>query len=85
MVTSEYFLDALHNSLVFTVIAAPLVVVLGTLIALFLQREFFGSQVVRSIVLLPWVLPGAISAVLWIWVFHPSFGRAQRLPSRHRR
>ena len=25
-------------------------------------------------VLLPWVLPGAISAVLWIWVFHPSFG-----------
>jgi ABC-type sugar transport system permease subunit len=26
------------------------------------------------VVLLPWVLPGAISAVLWIWVFHPSFG-----------
>ncbi len=25
-------------------------------------------------VLLPWVLPGAISAVLWVWVFHPSFG-----------
>ncbi|MGH6782401.1 MAG: carbohydrate ABC transporter permease, partial [Sphingomonadaceae bacterium] len=50
------------------------VVILGTLIALFLQRRFFGSQVVRSIVLLPWVLPGAISAVLWVWVFHPSFG-----------
>ena len=49
-------------------------VLFGTLIALFLQRRFFGSQVVRSIVLLPWVLPGAISAVLWIWVFHPSFG-----------
>jgi ABC-type sugar transport system permease subunit len=30
--------------------------------------------VVRSVVLLPWVLPGAISAVLWVWVFHPSFG-----------
>jgi len=24
--------------------------------------------------LLPWVLPGAISAVLWVWVFHPSWG-----------
>jgi ABC-type sugar transport system permease subunit len=23
---------------------------------------------------LPWVLPGAISAVLWIWVFNPSWG-----------
>ena len=46
---------------------------LGVLIALFLQKRFFGSQLIRSIVLLPWVLPGAISAVLWIWVFHPSF------------
>lgn len=74
VVASNYFWDALRNSLFFTVLAAPLVVVIGTLIALFLQRRFFGSQVVRSIVLLPWVLPGAISAVLWIWVFHPSFG-----------
>jgi len=74
VVASNYFQDALRNSLVFTLFAAPSVVILGTLIALFLQRRFFGSQVVRSIVLLPWVLPGAISAVLWVWVFHPSFG-----------
>ena len=74
VVASNYFQDALRNSLVFTLFAAPSVVLFGTLIALFLQRRFFGSQVVRSIVLLPWVLPGAISAVLWVWVFHPSFG-----------
>jgi multiple sugar transport system permease protein len=74
VVASNYFQDALRNSLVFTLFAAPSVVIVGTLIALFLQRRFFGSQVVRSIVLLPWVLPGAISAVLWVWVFHPSFG-----------
>ncbi|WEX74714.1 sugar ABC transporter permease [Sinorhizobium numidicum] len=74
VVASNYFQDALRNSLVFTLFAAPSAVILGTLIALFLQRRFFGSQVVRSIVLLPWVLPGAISAVLWVWVFHPSFG-----------
>lgn len=74
VVTSSYFLTALRTSLVFTLIAAPSVVLIGTLIALFLQQRFFGSQVVRSVVLLPWVLPGAISAVLWVWVFHPSFG-----------
>jgi len=74
VVASNYFGDALRNSLVFTLLAAPVVVVLGTLIALFLQRRFLGSGFVRSIVLLPWVLPGAISAVLWVWVFHPSFG-----------
>jgi multiple sugar transport system permease protein len=74
VVTSSYFLDALKNSLVFTMLSAPLVVLFGTLVALFLQHRFFGSTVVRSVVLLPWVLPGAISAVLWVWVFHPSFG-----------
>ena len=65
-------------------LAAPLVVIIGTLIALFLQRHFFGSQVVRSVVLLPWVLPGAISAVLWIWVFHPSFGVLNGAAARSR-
>jgi ABC-type sugar transport system permease subunit len=74
VVSSNYFIDALQNSLVFTLFAAPAVVILGTLIALFLRRRFFGSEVVRSVVLLPWVLPAAISAVLWVWVFHPSFG-----------
>jgi ABC-type sugar transport system permease subunit len=74
VVTGNYFSVALRNSLILTAVAAPIVVTIGTLIALFLQRRFLGSQVVRSVVLLPWVLPGAISAVLWVWVFHPSFG-----------
>src|SRR5687768_569627 len=60
VVTSNYFRDSLNNSLLFTLLAAPSVVILGLLIALFLQRRFFGSHVIRSIVLLPWVLPGAI-------------------------
>ncbi|HEX2528583.1 MAG TPA: sugar ABC transporter permease [Geminicoccus sp.] len=74
VVKSNYFWDSLSNSLTFTLLAAPSVVAIGTLIALFLQRRFVGAGIVRSVVLLPWVLPGAISAVLWIWVFHPSFG-----------
>ncbi len=74
VIVGDYFGVALRNSLVFTLIAAPTVVLFGTLIALFLQKRFAGSQVIRSVVLLPWVLPGAISAVLWVWVFHPSFG-----------
>ena len=74
VVTGEYFATALKNSLLFTTFAAPIVVILGTAVAIFLNREFFGVGALRSIVLLPWVLPGAISAVLWVWVFHPSWG-----------
>ncbi len=74
VITSNYFAVALRNSATFTMLAAPAVVAIGVGLALFLQRRFFGRTMVRSIVLLPWVLPGAISAVLWTWVFHPSFG-----------
>lgn len=74
VLSSRYFAVALPNSLKFTIVTAPLVVLIGTAIALFLQRQFFGVAIIRSVILLPWVLPGAISAVLWIWVFHPSFG-----------
>jgi multiple sugar transport system permease protein len=74
IVESDYFADALKNSLLFACLGAPIVVAVGTAVALFLRRRFPGAVVVRSVVLLPWVLPGAISAVLWIWIFHPSFG-----------
>lgn len=74
VITGEYFGVALRNSLMFTLISAPLIVVIGTATAIFLNREFHGATALRSIVLLPWALPGAISAVLWVWVFHPSWG-----------
>jgi len=68
------FLPSLYHSLIFTAVTAPVIVALGVLIALFLRRTFPGVRLVRSFVLLPWVLPGAISAVLWMWVFHPVWG-----------
>ncbi|MGH6924495.1 MAG: carbohydrate ABC transporter permease [Propylenella sp.] len=74
VVTGPYFLTALKNSLIFTLFSAPVAVVLGTATALFLNRQFPGVNALRSIILLPWALPGAISAVLWVWVFHPSWG-----------
>ena len=51
-----------------------LVLFFGGLIALLLTRAFFGRAVVRAVILLPWALPGAITAVLWVWVFNPSWG-----------
>jgi ABC-type sugar transport system permease subunit len=71
---SAFFVTALLNSLWFTLVSAPLVVLLGLGVAHLLLAEFRGRALVRSVVILPWVLPGAISAVIWIWIFHPSWG-----------
>lgn len=67
-------LTALRNTVTFTVIAAPLIVALGLAVAYLLLASYPGRTLVRSVVLLPWALPGAITAVIWTWVFHPSWG-----------
>lgn len=65
---------SLRNTLGFTVVAAPLTVAAGLGVAYLLLANYPGRIYVRSVVLLPWALPGAITAVIWTWVFHPSWG-----------
>ncbi|HEX7003679.1 MAG TPA: sugar ABC transporter permease [Trueperaceae bacterium] len=65
---------SLQNTLTFTLIAAPVTVALGLGVAYLLLADYPGRIYVRSVVLLPWALPGAITAVMWTWVFHPSWG-----------
>jgi ABC-type sugar transport system permease subunit len=74
VVTGPFFLTALSNSLWFTLASAPLIVLLGLGVAHLLLARFAGRFLVRAVVILPWALPGAISAVLWLWIFHPSWG-----------
>ena len=74
VVSGPFFLTALLNSLWFTLISAPAIVLLGLGVAYLLLARFKGRFLVRAVVILPWALPGAISAVLWLWIFHPSWG-----------
>jgi multiple sugar transport system permease protein len=74
IVTGPAFWEALRNTVVFAATSAPLIVLAGFATARLLLARFRGRAVVRAVVTLPWVLPGAISAVIWMWVFHPSWG-----------
>jgi ABC-type sugar transport system permease subunit len=74
VVTSPAFWEALRNTVAFAAVTAPLAVLAGFFTARLLLTPFRGRALVRATVILPWVLPGAISAVIWIWVFHPSWG-----------
>jgi ABC-type sugar transport system permease subunit len=74
VVTGDYFVTALQNSLLFTACAAPDGGVARHGRGDVLNRSFPGVGILRSIVLLPWVLPGAISAVAVDLGLHPSWG-----------
>uniref|UniRef100_UPI003100CACA carbohydrate ABC transporter permease n=1 Tax=Neorhizobium sp. EC2-8 TaxID=3129230 RepID=UPI003100CACA len=49
-------------------------VILGTAAAILLNQNFVGRGIVRSITLIPWVVPGIVAATTWAWMFHTEFG-----------
>lgn len=64
---------ALRNSIMFTVIAGIFKAALGTLMAFLLIQEVRGKKLIRSLIVLPWTLPVAVSALAWKWMFDPQF------------
>jgi trehalose/maltose transport system permease protein len=65
---------AVRNTLIFTVVSVGAETVLGTAIALVLDRAFRGRGIVRAVVLIPWAIPTVVSAKIWGWMLHDQFG-----------
>lgn len=72
--TDELFLQALRVTVDYSVMAVPLHVVLGFVLAALLNSKVPGRTIFRTIYYLPSVLPLVASAVLWSWIFNPEFG-----------
>ena len=66
---NETFRQAVWNSFVFTFIAVVLKTVLGVWLAMLLIRTMRFKRVIRGAVLLPWVIPTALSTLAWWWMF----------------
>jgi ABC-type sugar transport system permease subunit len=72
--TSVYFREALVNTLVFMAITAPIIVVVSLGVGRLLLTHFVGRGIIRAVVLIPWAIPGAISGILWYWIFQEQWG-----------
>ena len=53
--------------------------VLGTSVGIALDRPIRLRGLVRSIILIPWVVPGIVAATTWAWMYHGDFGILSRL------
>ncbi|HEY3085131.1 MAG TPA: sugar ABC transporter permease [Candidatus Dormibacteraeota bacterium] len=67
------FRIALRNTVVFTVLAQLIVVVLATVLGFVLSANFRGKWFVRFLILLPWTTPIALSALAWLWMLDSLF------------
>ena len=73
------FRAAVGHTSYFTLVSVSIEVVLGVLIALLLDQEFFGRTAVRALLILPWALPTIVNAVMWRLIYNPEFGSLNAL------
>jgi multiple sugar transport system permease protein len=68
------FWTVVRISLVWTVASVVTEALLGLVVALALNRRFRGRDVFRALLLVPWVMPAVVTAVIWRWLYHAEFG-----------
>ena len=66
---SDAFRQTFQNAFVFTGAAVGLKLVLGISLALLLNQQLWFKRLIRGAVLLPWVIPTALSTLGWWWMF----------------
>jgi multiple sugar transport system permease protein len=68
------FVRALGNTALFTVGSIIGQFVLGMGLALYFRKQFPLSAFLRSLLLLPWLLPMIVSAAVWRWILEQDNG-----------
>jgi multiple sugar transport system permease protein len=67
---SDAFRQTFQNAFVFTSIAIAFKLVLGMSLSLILNEQLWFKRLIRGVVLLPWVIPTALSTRGWWWMFN---------------
>lgn len=73
MFQDTLFWNALWITFKYVVINISIQTVLALAIAVLMHR-LTQSVVVRSMVLIPWLIPNAVLALLWMWMLDPNLG-----------
>lgn len=74
ILSSDLFSQALLTTVLFTAGSIIGQFALGLAFALFFQRRFPLGGVLRSLLLLPWLLPLVVSGTTWKWMLDPDTG-----------
>ncbi|HSF06161.1 MAG TPA: sugar ABC transporter permease [Methylomirabilota bacterium] len=67
---ADSFRQTFQNAFVFTGAAVAFKLVLGMALALLLNEQLWFKRMIRGAVLLPWVIPTALSTLGWWWMFN---------------
>ena len=68
------FGSSLSTTIIFTAISVFFEFVLGLALALIMNKAIKGIGMVRTVSLIPWAIPTAVSALMWSYMYDGSYG-----------
>lgn len=73
-VIEDDFEQLLKTTLIFTVYSTIAPFIVGFAVALILNTSIRGRGLLRSLFLLPWLIPAVVVSFLWMWIFNANYG-----------
>lgn len=74
ILTDEKFIKIVTTTLVWTLLGVVLQMLIGIGMALFVDKLNVGKKFVRVSMLIPWIIPGVVTALMWKWMLQADLG-----------
>ena len=71
---SEKGWNSIFNSISYVLMSLVLVLPLGVMSAVLLNRKIKGRTVIRTLIIIPWVLSQTVTALLFKWLLNSNYG-----------
>src|SRR4030042_6606451 len=73
LIADSVFLQTTRNTFVYALVTVPFKAILGLGMALVLNNRIRFSNPLRAAVMMPWIVPTALSSLGWFMIFDPVF------------
>lgn len=74
ILSSEVVWRVTVNTLIWTFASTIAAFLLGLGSALALHQDFVGRSVLRTVLIIPWVISAVAASYIWKWIYHSDFG-----------
>jgi sn-glycerol 3-phosphate transport system permease protein len=74
VLSDRFYLNAVWNTVIFSSSVTFLAMSVALGLAVLADRHIRGANVYKTLLIWPYAIAPAVAAVLWLFIFHPSFG-----------
>ncbi len=74
LLEDSYYLKSIYLTIKYMVYSVPTAYFIGLACALALNKPFRGRTFARAVMVIPWVIPNFVIALIWYWFFNYELG-----------